>query len=269
MKYARKYSIQIGCQEIGQPSPTPPARFHVSLHWRGLRRQLCSNSAPGVGSLRSIARRASLGTLQLATVYHQPVEYDDVTAFILAGGKSARMGQDKALLSLAGQTLLSRALVEARLIAPKVFIVGDPAKFAGFGAVIADIYPGRGPLGGIHAALMSTNSELNLMMAVDTPFIPSQLFDFLIGEARSSDAVVTVPRIGGFMHPLCAVYRREFARVSEQALILGQNKIDSLFTEVKTRVVEEAELLQMGFQARMFRNLNTPEELKEAQLKEV
>jgi molybdopterin-guanine dinucleotide biosynthesis protein A len=198
-------------------------------------------------------------------VYHQPV--DDVTAFILAGGKSSRMGEDKAFLRLGDETLISRALNLAKLLTPNVRIVGESAKFAKLGPVVEDVYPERGPLGGIHAALLSTKTALNLMLAVDTPFIERGFLEFLILEARGSDAIVTVPRSDGHIHPLCAVYRKEFAAMAEQSLILGQNRIDLLFSRVKTRVVEEPELQQFGFRTEMFRNINTPEEWQEAELR--
>jgi molybdopterin-guanine dinucleotide biosynthesis protein A len=66
------------------------------------------------------------------------------------------------------------------------------------------------------------------------------------------------------MQPLCAVYRREFAEVAEQALGQGKNKIDALFTEAETRVVGPEELSQAGFSSQMFRNLNTREEFEKA-----
>jgi molybdopterin-guanine dinucleotide biosynthesis protein A len=191
---------------------------------------------------------------------------DDVTAFILAGGKSSRMGEDKAFLRLGDGTLLSRAMNLSRSVTPNVKIVGETAKFAKLGSVVEDVYPERGPLGGIHAALVCTKTTLNLMLAVDTPFIERRFLEFLISEARQSDAIVTVPRSGGHIHSLCAVYRKEFSAVAEQSLIRGQNRIDLLFSSVKTRVIEEAELQRSGFRPEMFRNLNTPAEWREAEL---
>jgi len=155
----------------------------------------------------------------------------------------------------------------ARPLTPSVRIVGEAAKFAKFGTVVEDVYPERGPLGGIHAALLSTKTALNLMLAVDAPVIDGSFLEFLISEARQSDAVVTVPRSGGHIHSLCAVYRKEFAALAEQSLILGQNRLDMLFSSVKTRVIEEAELQQLGFRPEMFRNINTPKEWREADLR--
>jgi molybdenum cofactor guanylyltransferase len=187
-----------------------------------------------------------------------------VTAFVLAGGKSSRMGSDKAFLQLGGETLLSRALKLAGAVTREVRIIGDARKFADFGEVIEDVYRDRGPLGGIHAALSASATELNLILALDLPFLTPEFLEYLIVQAQKSSATVTVPRAGGGLQPLCAVYRRAFAEVAEQSLREGKNKIDALFAKVETRVIEEDQLIKAGFSAEMFRNLNTPEELGKA-----
>lgn len=175
------------------------------------------------------------------------------------------MGSDKALLSWADGTLLSHAVKLLAAVSPNVCIVGDASKFACFGTVIEDTYRNCGPLGGIHAALSSSKTGLNLMLAVDLPLIESQFLKFMISAARDTDAVVTVPRADGCLQPLCAVYRPEFVKPAEEALQAGRNKIDPLFREIKTRIIESDEWTRAGFFAAMFRNLNTPEEWKEEQ----
>ncbi len=202
-------------------------------------------------------------------MYHQRVDQvtaSGVAAFVLAGGKSTRMGKDKAFLELRGHTLLARALDLAGTAAGDVRIVGEARKFAAFGPVIEDLYRDRGPLAAIHAALMSTTAELNLILAVDLPFLQPGFLKYLISEARRTGAVVTVPHAGGGLQPLCAVYRRAFAEVAERSLRQGKNKIDPLFDQVETRVLEAKELLAEGFAEEMFRNLNTPEEWEEAKV---
>jgi molybdopterin-guanine dinucleotide biosynthesis protein A len=191
-------------------------------------------------------------------------DVDDVTVFVLAGGKSTRMGKDKAFLEFKGRILLARALELAAGVGQEVRIVGDPRKFAAFGRVIEDIYRERGPLGGIHAALKSSSTELNLMLAVDLPFVQSNFLKYLISVARETRAWVTVPRASDGLQPLCAVYRREFAKIAAQSLAQEKNKIDALFAEVDTRILEPKELSEAGFSGQMFRNLNTPEEFDEA-----
>jgi molybdopterin-guanine dinucleotide biosynthesis protein A len=189
-----------------------------------------------------------------------------LTAFVLAGGRSTRMGQDKAFLMLAGRTLLDRALALARSLTPDVWIAGETATFAAFGPVVEDTYRQRGPLGGIHAALRQSTNELNLMLAVDMPFIDRRFLEYLVAQARASRATVTVPRVAAGWQPLCAVYRREFAETAEKSLREGKNKIDSLFLPLSTRAITEEEVLRNGFSLEMFRNLNTPEELGTARI---
>jgi molybdopterin-guanine dinucleotide biosynthesis protein A len=184
----------------------------------------------------------------------------DLTVFVLAGGKSSRMGTDKALLELAGQTLLPRTLALANTVSEDVRIVGAHEKFEEFAPVVEDKYANRGPLGGIHAALASTNSDSNLILAVDLPFLEKRFLVHLLAEARTSGAVVTVPRAAGGLQPLCAVYKRKFAALAEQALAAGRNKIDTLYAQTTVRIIEEDELACFAFSPAMFDNLNTQEE---------
>ena len=187
--------------------------------------------------------------------------------FILAGGKSSRMGPntDKAFLDFHGQSLLDRALAVAGMVCDRVTIVGDPARFAKVGSskyvpVVADIFPGCGPLAGIHAALTHSTAELNLMLAVDMPFVSRELLAFLFAAAEPSDAIITVPRTGKGFQPLCAVYRRDFSTVAEQALRAGKYKVDAAFSSVPVQVIEENELAAAGFSERDFFNVNTPQD---------
>jgi len=190
-----------------------------------------------------------------------------VTAFILAGGRSTRMGTDKAFAMLDGQTLLARALDLARSVTNDVRIVGDAMKFTPFAPVVEDVFPGCGPLAGIHAALRASPTDLNLMLAVDLPFVSPALLQFLIAQAKDPTELVTVPLAARGLQPLCALYRREFAGAAEKALRDGRYKIDALFEKVRTCVITEDELQAAGFSPQLFRNLNTPEELSEARNK--
>jgi molybdopterin-guanine dinucleotide biosynthesis protein A len=166
----------------------------------------------------------------------------DLTVFILAGGKSTRMGADKAFVEYEGRTLLARALELARSVASSVWIVGSKEKFAAFAEVVEDVFRDCGPLGGIHAALRASPTELNVMFAVDMPFVSLDFLQYLTAQARDTpDAAVIVPRGDGRRQPLCAIYRREFSVAAERALRAGRNKIDPLFDEVRTRVIEQEE----------------------------
>jgi len=188
----------------------------------------------------------------------------DLSAFILAGGNSTRMGTDKAFILLNGRTLLARMLELAHSLTTNVYIVGDAAKFAPYAPVIEDIFPGCGPLAGIHAALRSSHTEWNVILAVDIPFVSLAVLNHLVSRAQNSDARVTLARAAGGFQPLCAVYRRSFADAAEKALRAGRCKIDALFDETSTQTIREEELEAAGFSARIFRNLNTPKELSDA-----
>ncbi len=174
------------------------------------------------------------------------------------------MGRDKAFLAWHGRTLLDRALELARELTPAVTIVGQKEKFSALSPVIEDLYPGCGPLAGIHAALTSTTCGLNLVLAVDTPLLTSDFLRYLVQQADASGATVTAPRVRGKIQPLCTVYRREFSAVAETALRAERYKIEPLFEAVSRRILDEAELVKLAFDTRMFDNLNTPDEWERA-----
>jgi molybdopterin-guanine dinucleotide biosynthesis protein A len=188
-----------------------------------------------------------------------------MTGFVLAGGKSTRMGADKVFLEFRGKTLLEHALQTLREVTPEVMIVGNREKFASFGRVIEDVFEGQGPLGGIHAALTVCATELNLILAVDLPFMESAFLQYLAARAQSTDALVIVPRVEGRLQPLCAAYRREFRHEAGQSLSRGENRIDALFEKVQAMVISEEEIVRRGFSSAQFENLNTRAEFEQAQ----
>ena len=188
----------------------------------------------------------------------------DLSAFVLAGGKSTRMGTDKSFVLVKGHTLLARMLDLARSVTDEVRIVGDPAKCSPFAPVIEDVYRDCGPLGGIHAALTSTKTGLNLVLAVDIPFVSAEFLSYLVDRARAEiSAIVTTVRTGQRWQPLCAIYRTQFADVAEKSLRDGRYRIDRLFEEVHTLAIDDADLRSAGFSPALFRNLNTPGDLEE------
>jgi molybdenum cofactor guanylyltransferase len=196
------------------------------------------------------------------------VGVDDVTAFILAGGRSSRMGSDKALLVVGSQTLLERAVHTAAAVANTVFIAGPRDRYAQYGDVVEDVFPDCGPLGGIHAALCITKTELNLMLAVDTPSVGPDFLAWLLQRARAGSELVVVPEALGGLQPLAAVYHRSVLDVAEQALRRGDYKIGHLFSLAPTRYISETEIRAAGFSPMLFRNVNTLEEYEDLVQKE-
>jgi len=189
---------------------------------------------------------------------------DTVTGFILAGGKSTRMGMDKAFLSLNGSTLIERTKAVLGQVCEKVFILGPQRVYGRFGECCEDIYRDCGPLGGIHAALLKSNTPYSLVTAVDTPFISAEFFSYMIERALNSSAMVTVPRIGGVVQPACVVFSREFRPLAEAALKAGKYKVEPVFPAEKTLLLTEKDLNQFAQAGEMFENLNTPEDFERA-----
>ncbi len=192
-----------------------------------------------------------------------------VTGFVLAGGKSSRMGTDKAELSLDGRTLLEHALCTVRAVCGETLIIGSRQRYGSFCPGYEDIFPDCGPLSGVHSALTHSQTEWNLIIAVDTPFLKPELLRYLIQRASAVSDTVVAPKINDIVQPLCAVYSRKFLPIAEGALKAGKYKLGPLFPRENTLVVQEEELKQFAFTAEMFENLNTPEDLERARKRSV
>lgn len=198
--------------------------------------------------------------------YTQHPVQPDVTAFVLTGGKSERMGHDKAFLRLpSGSTLLENALAVASAVAGEVGIVGPKQRYGTYawaGEIVEDIFPGRGPLGGIHAALSITQTEWNIFLAVDLPQVSADLLRWMLQQAREAGKQVTMASVDGGLHPLCGVYRRGFKVRAEHSLQQDQNKVDASFDPNSLRILTEDEVRAAGFSPETFLNVNTPEEFQ-------
>ncbi len=134
------------------------------------------------------------------------------------------------------------------------------ALYKEFGDVIEDVHPGCGPLGGIHAALASTGSDLNLILSVDMPRMTPEFLGWLTRQGRTRAELIVVPEAAGGLQPLCAIYRKAAAEATELALQQGDYKVGHLFSHVPTRIVAESEITAAGFSLDLFQNINTPEE---------
>ncbi|MEW6200956.1 MAG: molybdenum cofactor guanylyltransferase, partial [bacterium] len=141
-----------------------------------------------------------------------------MTAVILAGGKSTRFGQDKAAVTFGDTTLLGHIHKLLNEIFEEVLIAGGAQQHAGADYVntINDVYPDRGPLGGIHTGLVSAKYERCFVTACDTPFLKGNLIRFI---CSFTDADVVIPRSSnGKLHPLAAVYAKSCLAVIKKHL---------------------------------------------------
>jgi molybdenum cofactor guanylyltransferase len=175
--------------------------------------------------------------------------------FVLAGGRSSRMGRDKALLPFEGRSLVEHVASQARGVTDNITLVGAIRRYANLGyPVIEDIFPGRGPLSGLHAALTSSNSNWNLVLACDMPGLSGEFLIQLVTRAESGYASAVIPVApDGVPQPLCAAYHHHCLDAVAGALENGVYKI----TEALARLDVDFWLVP---EAHHFRNLNTPQE---------
>lgn len=191
-------------------------------------------------------------------------------AFVLAGGRSSRMGRSKAQLSWGGATFLEHTLgmLSRAGFTPAVAGLREPAA-CGF-PVVADRFEDSGPLGGIEAGLRSLGEAADvsvLFMAVDLPRMPPELPRLLWDRAAATGALATVPSIGGRAQPLCAVYHSSLAKGIGEALKSGDRKVMRVMQQLAPRSFDvfrvEALAPALGWTGThtWFANLNTPADL--------
>jgi molybdopterin-guanine dinucleotide biosynthesis protein A len=144
----------------------------------------------------------------------------DAAGFVLAGGQSSRMGEDKALITFAGRPLIVRALGILRQAGFEPSIAGARSALASFAPVVEDSAPqaGLGPLAGICSALAATTTPHAAFITVDLPLLPSSLIVYLLHHATVTGAVVTVPAISGFAQTFPAVIHRSALPILQSQL---------------------------------------------------
>ncbi len=188
----------------------------------------------------------------------------DLSIAILAGGRSSRMGTDKAFVSVLGRPLIEEILSQtAGLGLESLIITNRPADYAYLGVpLFGDVLPGKGPLGGLYSALHSATRPHVLCIACDMPFVVRPLLDYLISLIPEGEAIV--PRLDGEAEPFRAIYSRACLAPIRAALDAGRMRMISFFPEVRMRFVDEAEIEQFDPQHLSSFNVNTPEDLEQA-----
>ena len=186
---------------------------------------------------------------------------------IIAGGQSRRMGRDKAFVELGGKALIQRVIERSANLGQSetILITNKPAQYAHLGLPMhGDILPDKGSLGGIYTALARANNPDVLVLACDMPFIRTELLRFMI-EQVSEDTDIVVPRVEAYPQGLHAIYKKTcIAPIAEQ-LAANRLKIIRFYDQMRVRYLDEADYAPFDPQGRSFANLNTPEELAEAE----
>ncbi len=191
-----------------------------------------------------------------------------LTVAIQAGGKSSRMGEDKALKPFLGRPLIQRVIDRLSPIADEVIITTNhPEKYHFLGLPLyPDIQADRGALGGLYTALSSASHPAVAVVACDLPFASPELLQHAYELLNELQVDVVIPQSEEGLEPLQALYRRETCLPAiETALVAGQWKVIAWFPQVKVKTLTPVEVAPFDPHRLIFWNLNTPEEFTEAE----
>lgn len=200
--------------------------------------------------------------------------------FIQAGGGSTRFGTDKALVRLRGKTMLERTGELLASVCHDVTIVGPAGKYEDAPwPVLADRWPGEGPLGGILTALDSLRAgeppdrfftmvhgpcPFAIILSCDMPFLTKEFLAFLKERAIASQALIVVPEHSGRLEPLCACWCAQSAPAIQAAFEAGGRKVSEAMKHVPLEVLDESTWKRFDSEGRLFWNMNTAADYEEA-----
>ena len=190
-----------------------------------------------------------------------------ITGVIQAGGKSTRMGgEPKALMELGGRPIVARVLDVVRQVTERVLLVTNtPDLYAFLGLpMVPDVFPEGGSLGGIYSGLRAAPGDAAFTVACDMPFLSEPVARLVL--ARAGEADVVAPRVGEQWETLHACYGKACLAPMERRLREGRLRITGFFEEVRVLAITEAEVAAVGDPARVFMNVNTPDELARARV---
>lgn len=190
----------------------------------------------------------------------------NVTAVIMAGGKSSRMGMDKSFVLVHGRPMIEHIIERVTGLGDELIIITNQAeRYAYLGLpLFSDIRPGQGPLGGLYTALHYARSSHVLVVACDMPWLNRPLLEFMLSLRESAEAIV--PRWEKHPEPLHAVYSQTCREAIQRNLAAGQLKVANFYDQVKVRYLDRETITRFDPLGRSFANVNTPEELAAATL---
>jgi molybdenum cofactor guanylyltransferase len=181
-----------------------------------------------------------------------------VTGYILAGGKSSRMGADKGLLLFEGKSMIHYVIEQMQPIFDKLVIVSNNPEYEKFGLeVIPDLIKDIGPAGGIYTALHHSKTKLNFMVSCDMPFVTAAAIEFIVNN--TSDAQIVLLENQEKMEPLFGMYSKECEEIWLKLIEEGKIKLQDMVLHFKFKPISIAN--KEIFSAKFFKNINTKEDL--------
>jgi len=188
-----------------------------------------------------------------------------VTGVIQAGGRSVRMGgRPQALIDLSGRPIIERVVAALSPAVDDMLIVTNtPELYAFLGlAMVEDVYPDHGSLGGIYSGLKAAAGGAALTVACDMPFLHPGVVQLVADRAGEGDVVI--PRVGSQLETMHAAYAKACLPHIEERLIAGRLKIVEFFERVRVVEITEEDVARFRDPHVAFMNVNTPEELERA-----
>jgi molybdopterin-guanine dinucleotide biosynthesis protein A len=188
-----------------------------------------------------------------------------VTGVILAGGKSSRMGQNKALMRLGGTRLVDRAVtVMHEVFSDLLMVTNTPEMYTGLGIpMVRDVWPDKGSLGGIYSAIYHVTTPYCLVVACDMPFLHAGVLRYLVTQIADYDVVI--PDVLDELQTLHAIYSKTCLPPIERCLEANRLRIVGFLPEVRVRRVTASEIQPCDPELLAFQNLNTPEDFQAAE----
>jgi molybdopterin-guanine dinucleotide biosynthesis protein A len=190
-----------------------------------------------------------------------------MTSIILAGGKSSRLGQNKALQVIEGKSLIQWVVDRLAVLSTEIIIAtarGEaiPCSSAVEIKTVSDIYLGKGPLAGIYSGLIASSSSRAIVVGCDTPFLSTGLLEYMSQICSTFDVVV--PRIKDKLEPLCAVYSKNCSGPIQGLLEQDERKVIEFYSMVRVKYVEEDEINRFDPEHLSFFNINDQADLERA-----
>ncbi len=191
----------------------------------------------------------------------------EITSIILAGGKNLRLGRSKALEVINGKSLVERVIERLAPLSSRILVVTSGEQFELPGnhpaEIFEDVYPERGPIGGLYTGLMASKSQTNIVVACDMPFLNTELLSYMVGLSSDFDAVV--PRVEkGMIEPLHAVYSSNCLSTIGKQMENNHLSIHAFLDKVHVRYIERTESEKLDPQLLSFFNINYQSDLDRA-----
>ncbi|WP_147805139.1 molybdenum cofactor guanylyltransferase [Alkalicoccus halolimnae] len=177
------------------------------------------------------------------------ISQHSVTAgIVLAGGKSSRMGENKALLPISGKTALEHALAAVETVSDKSAVITNEPESLSFLKipVIEDLHPYEGPMAGMEAAMTSVSAEWYIFTACDMPLIHPDVIRLIKRKTGTENVQAVIPMVDGRLQPLLAGYHQSCLPLIKECLQLEKRSINSLIEKINFDIITYHDMIEAG-----------------------